>query len=250
MTDKTLSYCESLVKQHDRDRYFIGLCCGPARADLWPLFAFNHEIARTKETVSESTLGLIRLQWWRDALLKINKGEILQHEILMALAPIIKKYDLPFAAFNALLEAREFDLHNKPPQNLSDLEEYAAGTNGPINQLALKVLGQSCDDQSLRDISVAYGLCGIIRAVPFHATQNRSYMPEDLWPESAPRLVAERAGYLLRDTTAPLPVYMRATWSMTRTYLRRLSRLQYKLGDPRLARPPLGFAIKAVCGLI
>src|SRR5947208_3175404 len=79
------SSCMDTVRRYDRDRFLLGLTV-PAkrRAALWALFAFNHEIAKTREVVSEPTLGLIRLQWWRDALDQLYQGNILQHEVLTA----------------------------------------------------------------------------------------------------------------------------------------------------------------------
>ena len=32
------------------------------------LYAFNHELARAREAVSEPPLALIRLQWWREVV--------------------------------------------------------------------------------------------------------------------------------------------------------------------------------------
>src|SRR5579871_3364824 len=64
-----MSYCEDTVRRYDRDRYRLALSQRPDRRPaLFALFAFNHEIAKTREVVSDPTLGLIRLQWWRDAI--------------------------------------------------------------------------------------------------------------------------------------------------------------------------------------
>ena len=41
---------------------------GRPAAHLFALYAFNLEIARVREPVSEPMPGEIRLQWWRDAL--------------------------------------------------------------------------------------------------------------------------------------------------------------------------------------
>ena len=63
------SYCGALLRRHDADRYLTALFApGERREALFALYAFNLEIARMREAVSEPMMGLIRLQWWRDAL--------------------------------------------------------------------------------------------------------------------------------------------------------------------------------------
>ena len=57
-----------IVCGHDPDRYLCDLFAKPkAREGLFALHAFNHEVAKIRELVSEPMLGHIRLQWWREA---------------------------------------------------------------------------------------------------------------------------------------------------------------------------------------
>ena len=66
---ETRSEVAALVRRHDRDRFQTALFVPAARRDaLFALYAFNYEIARVRESVSEPTLGLIRLEWWRQSL--------------------------------------------------------------------------------------------------------------------------------------------------------------------------------------
>ena len=57
------TYCLDEVRRLDHDRYLTALLL-PAtkRADALALYAFNLEVARTREIVSEPILGQIRLQ--------------------------------------------------------------------------------------------------------------------------------------------------------------------------------------------
>ena len=74
---KTLSYCGQVVRDQDRDRFLLSLFAPADRREaLWALFAFNHEIAKTREVVTEMQLGLIRLQWWREQVTNIFKISI------------------------------------------------------------------------------------------------------------------------------------------------------------------------------
>jgi phytoene/squalene synthetase len=67
------AYCLDQVRRFDRDRYLTALFATPsARADLMALYAFNLEVAKTREMVREPMMGLMRLQWWRDCIADIT----------------------------------------------------------------------------------------------------------------------------------------------------------------------------------
>ena len=75
------------------------------------LYAFNRELAKIAEMVSEPTLGLIRLQWWREA----EHGNSLTssrrcHEVVLAFADTIRTIGLPRELVESLIDAREADL--------------------------------------------------------------------------------------------------------------------------------------------
>ncbi|MGH6943806.1 MAG: squalene/phytoene synthase family protein, partial [Geminicoccaceae bacterium] len=60
----------------DPGRYLATLLApAEAREALFALYAFDHEIAKVRHTVSEPMAGLIRLQWWRERLQGIADGE-------------------------------------------------------------------------------------------------------------------------------------------------------------------------------
>ena len=122
-----LSFCGSLVKAYDPDRFLLTMFVpeqvrdpsSPAattrREALWALFAFNHEIAKTRAVVSEPQLGRIRLQWWRDEIERIYSGSVVpEHEVLKPLAAAIRAHDLPREDFETLITAREADLAGAP----------------------------------------------------------------------------------------------------------------------------------------
>lgn len=151
------------------------------REALWTLFAFNHEIAKTREVVSETRLGLIRLQWWREEIGKIYDGqEVSTHEVLGPLSRVITRYELPRDEFEALIYAREFDLEDVLPSNLEGLIHYADFTTTPLVRLTLRITGGEPDMEPVQAVAVNYALSGLLRAVPIHARQRRCYLPDDL----------------------------------------------------------------------
>ncbi len=204
-----MTYSGDLVRAHDYDRFLSSLFT-PAdrRPALWALYAFNYEIARTREVVSNTMLGLIRLQWWHDAFGRIyGGGEIPAHEILRDLAPAIRTHGLAREDFEQMLYAREFDLEDRPPENLQGLEHYVDFTATPLLRMAQAIAGETAGDGA--PVAKAYAMAGLLRAVPFHAAQRRCYLPginvEGLYAgkpqglEDAARGVAERLETLLNE---------------------------------------------------
>src|SRR5208282_2825234 len=91
-----ISTVAQLVRRHDRDRFVTALFAAPGRREaLFALYAFNYEVARIREAVSEPLLGSIRLQWWREVIREINEGKPpRQHEVAEALAASFGRYQL------------------------------------------------------------------------------------------------------------------------------------------------------------
>ena len=173
-----------LVRRHDHDRFLTALFApAVSRAALFALYAFNYEVAKTREVVTEAALGRIRLQWWRDALDAIYAGAPpRRHEVVTPLAAAIRGRALPRAHFDALIDAREADLADEPPADLATLEAYAEASSAGLVLLALEVLGESgaAAQAAGRAVGIAYALSGLLRAVPFHARAKRLYLPRDL----------------------------------------------------------------------
>lgn len=179
-------YCLDEVRRHDHDRYLTALFL-PAdrRAAALALYAFNLEIARTREIVSEPLLGQIRLQWWRETIDGLFAGTPREHPVVDALGAAIRQHDLPRDRLEALIDAREADLDDGPPSDLEALESYAAETSGALSALVMQTLA-GWDATSLaaaRQVGTAWAIIGLARAVGFHAQTQRIYIPEELLSE-------------------------------------------------------------------
>ena len=179
----SLSIAGEQVRRFDRDRFTTALFAPAGRREaLFGLYAFNQEVARIPEMVSEPLLGRIRLQWWRDTLDSLFAGGSVAHPVATALAAAVETQRLTRSTFDRLLETRETDLVPEIPADLTDLEAYAEGTASTINALALEILG--VEDEAAfhagRHLGIAWALTGLMRAVPFHAATGRLCLPADL----------------------------------------------------------------------
>lgn len=182
MSKSQIGYCGEMVRAQDADRYLLTMFA-PAdrRAALWALFAFNIEIAKTRSVVSETQLGLIRLQWWREAIGEIyDSGVVREHEVIKPLAAAIHAYALPRDLFETLIYAREFDLEDTLPGNIEGLLNYCDFTGSPLLKLAMLIIGENPDPEPVRPVAMNYALAGILRSVPHFAHARRCLLPEDL----------------------------------------------------------------------
>ncbi len=180
----SLRACFDELRRLDHDRFLTTLFA-PAgkRAPLVALYAFNVEIARVRETVSEPMLGRIRLQWWREAIEGIERGEVRAHEAAVALAETRGERPFPARELIALIDARERDLDDAPFADMAALEAYAEATSSAVMAIAGGMLAEprvAAARAAIRPAGVAYALTGLLRALPVHASQGRLYLPLDL----------------------------------------------------------------------
>jgi phytoene synthase len=258
------AYCLDQVRRYDRDRYLAALFArAPARDDLMALYAFNLEVAKTREMVREPMMGLLRLQWWRDAVDEIYAGNERRHQVVQPLAAAIRRHGLERTLFDRLIDARECDMAETPPADLPALVAYVDATAGGLGLLASQALSGG-SAPAVRAVWIAWGLAGLLRAVPFHARLRRIHLPQAVLTEYGldardvldqrrpPELAAvaravatEARGHLSigrqLGRTAPrrlLPVMLLGTFAAQ--YLRQLDAVGYDVHAPRLHDVPPG----------
>jgi phytoene synthase len=165
----------TLVRRHDPDRFLTALFA-PAdrRGALLTLYAFNHELARAREVVSEPPLALIRLQWWREVV----EGEARRHEVASPLSEAIATGALDPALLLPLIEAREAEAYG----DFETSEQWRAwllmGAGG-LAVAAAAALGASVPEM-FRSFGAVYGMTGLLRASGVLAAQGRCLLPRDL----------------------------------------------------------------------
>ena len=170
-----------IARAGDPDRALAALFAPrAARADLFALCAFNVELARIAEQVSEPELGAIRLQWWREALERAAKGEATGHPVTDALGATLARRKLSPERIEALIDARSFDVATKIMPDWNALEAYLRDTAGALFALGAECLG-ACGTslEASSQAALAYGLTGLMRALPVHAVSGRVYLPAD-----------------------------------------------------------------------
>jgi 15-cis-phytoene synthase len=165
---------QELVATTDKDRYLSSLFAPQSKREhLFALYAFNIEITRIAEVVSELHIGLVRQQWWLDTIDGIYAGNTSDHPVAQALAKMIAFADLPKQSLTNLIIAHEFDLYDDAMPSLNDLEGYLGETSSSIIQMASLVLGENLP-QAAGLAGVALGLAKVLRS------GRKSFLPADM----------------------------------------------------------------------
>lgn len=261
---RDLTYCATEVRQYDPDRFATAMMAPQvSREGLFSLYAFNLEVAKTREAVSEPMLGEIRLQWWREAIDGIYVGTPRRHEVVLPLAKLVTELALTREHFDVLIDVRARDLSEDAPESLDALLEYAEGTSATLIWLALEALGirSNAASEAARHVGIAWALTGLVRAMPFHLSQRRLYLPEELIgrhgiqrrnlmelrPEPAIASAVEEIAALAREhlekaralkgeiPQAAIPALLLAP--LADLHLRRLAKVHYDPFDARLTQP-------------
>ena len=183
-----------MVRRHDPDRFLTALFAPPDRRDaLLVLYAFNHELARAPQVASESTLALIRLQWWREVI----EGAPRRHEVATPLSDCIRTGRLHPARLLPLIEAREAEAYGSFTTQAEWQAWLLAGAGGLAVAAAAAL--DAPDPEPLRPFGAAYGVAALLHATPALAAQGRCLLPHDLLARHG--LVPE--GFVQENPTSP-----------------------------------------------
>lgn len=149
---------------------------------LIALYAFNLEVAKAWESVSEPALGLIRLQWWREALDQAKAGEtVRRHDGAEGLAEIVGFAPDLAPILERLIDAREKDFDETPFADVLAYRAYVDATAGGVIEAALRLADADMDDGArlglARPLGRAWGTVGLLRALPFHLSKRRLSAP-------------------------------------------------------------------------
>ena len=196
-------HCRDLVRTLDKDRYLASLFAPDGKRPLLlALYAYEVEIARIRDLVSEPAIGLIRQQWWLDTLDGIFAGTTPAHPVAEELARAVQAAGLPKHALEGLVTAREFDLHGEPMANLEAMEIHLGETSSAVIQMASLILAGDAARHSAEAAGFAGVALGLARLV--HETPPR-HLPRGMDKAAAIAHARRRLGQAraLRGTIAP-----------------------------------------------
>lgn len=206
----TVDACARLVERGDPDRFLAVMAApAPARARLFPLYAFNLEVARAPWVTQEPMIAEMRLQWWRDVVAEPSPRA---HEVVAPLHALIQDHRLPLDVIDRLIEARRWDIYRDAFADEAALDAYLDDTGAGLMWLAALSLGAVAQDETaVRAYGWAAALANYLRAVP--ELEARGRMPlvdgrpagvQHLARRGLLRLQAARRGAIGRPARAAL----------------------------------------------
>jgi phytoene synthase len=176
-------FCAALVRGHDFARYAATLFV-PAdqRRALLAVHAFNVEISRVREQVTQPLPGEMRLQWWTDMLAGRGHGGVEGNPVAAELKLAIGNSRLPVERLSRLIDEHQFDLYNDPMPTMAALEGYINDTSSALFSLGAAVAGwQSPEIEHLaRHAGLAQGMAQVIAALPLDASRRQLFVPLQL----------------------------------------------------------------------
>ncbi len=176
-------FCADLVRSHDFARYASTLFV-PAeqRRGLLALYAFNAEISRVREQVSQPLPGEIRLQWWTDMLAGAGHGGVEGNPVAAELLLAIRNWRLPVERLSRLIDEHQFDLYNDPMPTMAALEGYINETSSALFSLGAAIAGDESDEieHLARHAGLALGIVQVIAALPLDAARRQLFVPLQL----------------------------------------------------------------------
>jgi phytoene synthase len=176
-------YCAELVRAHDFTRYASTLFVPAAlRRALLAIYAFNVEISRVREQVSQPLPGEVRLQWWTDMLAGAGHGGVEGNPVAAELRLAIQNRSLPVERLSRLIDEHQFDLYNDPMPTVAALEGYINDTSSALFSLGAGIAAPPSDDieHLARHAGLAQGIAQVMRALPLDASRRQLFVPLQL----------------------------------------------------------------------
>lgn len=146
--------CAAIVERGDPERFLAAMATSvEARRILFPLYAFNVQVARAPWVTEEPMIAEMRLQWWRDALEEIaTGGSVRRHEVTDALADVLDAKGAQ--ALDRLVAARRWDVYKDTFEDAGHFGEYLDATAGELMWQGARLLGAH---EASRDAVLAHG---------------------------------------------------------------------------------------------
>ncbi|KIY48633.1 hypothetical protein FISHEDRAFT_42934 [Fistulina hepatica ATCC 64428] len=183
----SFAHCKGLVQKHDYESFLVShFFPEPLQDTFFALKAFNVDLALVQDTVSNPTIGQMRMQFWRDIVKSLhseNIADIPHHPVALALWEASKQFHLPAYYLRKIVDARDAELLTPVHMTVDSLTQHAEATASSMHYLLLSALGLSSSEalsHAASHLGVAQTIAILLRALPFHAKHGRMVIPAEI----------------------------------------------------------------------
>lgn len=218
--DEAYQICEQITRQEAANFYYgIRLLPVPKRSALCALYA----LARRIDDVGDGDLAADQKT---AALAEIRKsvddlGQAAD-PVLLAVADVVRRYPVPVAAFDELVDGVQSDVDEVRYDSFDDLIIYCRRVAGSVGRLCLSIFGTrdaaDLDDRAWTyadQLGIALQQTNILRDVREDLINGRIYLPQEDLDAYGVRLQLDDDGYLV-DPDARLAALLR--WEAERAW--------------------------------
>lgn len=178
---------EAVVKRLRRRDYasYLSVRMAPeaVREPLFWLQGFFHDVAQIPYKVDEPLLGEIRLQWWRDAITKLGRGERIGHPVADGLQAVLEADDgLLAQAMTGIVDSYRFDVQKSPVPDMPGFYGLMDQRYGGLLRAGLLIGGHSRPETVLMatEAGMAIGATEVIAQLPLALGAQLQPLPQDM----------------------------------------------------------------------
>ncbi|XP_063143350.1 NADH dehydrogenase (ubiquinone) complex I, assembly factor 6 isoform X2 [Rattus norvegicus] len=193
------------------------LHCGPS---MW------NWLRLVKDSVSEKTIGLMRMQFWRKAVEDMFCDNPPHQPVAMELWKAVKRHNLTKRWLLRIIDEREKNLDDKAYRSIRELETYAENTQSSLLYLTLEVLGVKDvhADHAASHIGKAQGIVTCLRATPYHSSRRQVFLPMDV--------CVQARSFHSRVPAEAFPAFLQTV--SLEDYLKKIQRVDFDIFHPSL----------------
>jgi len=165
----------------DTNFYYSFLVLPPdKRAAIIAVWDFCRAVDDAVDDAGERD-ATVELERWRREVAVWFEGGLPESPQARVLAPLVRRFNLPRDAFDALVNGVAMDVGSRRYETFDDLYLYCTRVASAVGLMCLEIFGYS-DPKSRQyatDLGVALQLTNILRDVPEDLARGRVYIPQE-----------------------------------------------------------------------
>ena len=178
---EALAYCARLTADH-YENFSVVTWLTPRehRPAFQSIYAFCRWSDDLGDEVGDPTRSLELLDWWQAELRAMFQGEV-RHPVMVALQETVRRYQIPIAPFEALIDAFSQDQTVTEYDSYDQLLDYCTRSANPVGHLVLHVAGAYNEENAgLSDATcTALQLANFWQDVARDLAIGRIYLPRE-----------------------------------------------------------------------